>query len=384
VSPEILSFAAGSTPKRWPESQAGGSGVSPEILSFAAGRSPKRWPESQAGGSGVSPEILSFAAGRSPKRWPTKALGKGKKKMLELFPFIAFITVVLFVWALSAPSNQTMEGRLKKHGYLSTSRQVANLSKPFSQRVALPLAEKAGEVLARITPERLQRRTKEKLELAQLRISPSLFLLATVGLGVILPLLVLSPALREGRFGIREFFLGLAILFLGMRMPGFWLSRKITARQHKVRKSLPDALDLITICVEAGYGLDAALAKVAEKTKGPLAAELAHALLQINLGKPRSQALREVAQRTKVAELQSFIATIIQAEQMGVSIATILRVQSDSMRVKKRQMAEEEAMKAPIKMLFPLVVCILPAMFVVVLGPAAMRMLSFFMGNPGS
>lgn len=303
--------------------------------------------------------------------------------MLELFPFFAFITVVLFVWALSAPAKQTLEGQLRRHGYLSNSRQVADLSMPFSRRVLVPLAEKAAEMLARITPKRLQRHTKEKLDLAQLQISPSAFLLATVGLAAVLPLVVISPALREGRFGFRELLLALAIAFLAFRIPDFWLSRKITARQKKVRKSLPDALDLITICVEAGYGLDAALAKVAEKTKGPLADELAYALLQMNLGKPRSQALREVAQRTKVAELQSFIATIIQAEQMGVSIATILRVQSDSMRVKKRQMAEEEAMKAPIKMLFPLVICILPAMFIVILGPAAMRIMSFFSGNTG-
>lgn len=299
--------------------------------------------------------------------------------MVALIPLLAFITVGLLVWAFTAPGTESTEVRLRKHGYMSTTQQVVDLEKPFSERVVSPLINQIGSLVVKIAPERMQRRTKEKLDQAQLKIKPTSFMaiIATFALG--LPLAIVTPAIRDGRFGLREFIIGLALFFLGIRMPDFWLSRKITARQEKIRKSLPDALDVITICVEAGYGLDAALAKVAEKTQGPLADELRHTLLQINLGKPRTQALRDMAQRTKVPDLQSFIATIIQAEQMGVSIAAILRVQSDAMRVKRRQHAEEQAMKAPVKMLFPLVICILPALFVVVLGPAALRILAFFM-----
>lgn len=298
--------------------------------------------------------------------------------MLALVPFLAFVAVGLLMWALAAPRDESTEIRLRRHGYLPSSRQLADLKKPFSQRVLAPLAEKAVGLMARTAPAQVQQRTREKLEQAGLGISPGGFLVLTPLLGLALPLIVVSPALRSGTFGPLQALLGLALFFVGMRLPGFWLSRKITARQNKLRKSLPDALDLITICVEAGYGLDAALAKVAEKTKGPLAEELDRALLEVKLGKPRSQALKDMAQRAKVAELQSFIATVVQAEEMGVSIAGILRVQSDAMRVKRRQMAEEMAMKAPVKMLFPLVIFIFPAMFVVILGPVVLRGLAIF------
>ena len=270
-----------------------------------------------------------------------------------------------------------MEGRLRKYGYLPTARQVVDLSKPFSQRVVSPLVNKLGGLVVSVAPERLQGRAKEKLEQARVNISPNTFIAIRVAVGAVLAFLIVS-SLARGPFGIRQFFLALVFFVLGTRLPDFWLSRRISQRQHRIQKSLPDALDLITICVEAGYGLDAALAKVAEKTRGPLADELAQALMEVNLGKHRSQALRDMAQRTKVADLQAFVATIIQAEQMGVSIADILRIQADSMRVKKRQRVEEEAMKAPVKMLFPLILLILPAMFVVLLGPAVMKIASFF------
>ncbi len=303
--------------------------------------------------------------------------------MSAIIPLLAFVTVVLLIWALTVPGRESTEVRLRKHGYLPSSRHVADLEKPFSSRVVAPLIGNAAKLVAAVAPERMQRSTREKLERAQLKIKPTNFLLFTAILSLGLPLTIVYPALSAGRFGFREFIFGLTFLFLGVRLPDFWLSRKISRRQERIRKGLPDAMDLITICVEAGYGLDGALSKVAEKTEGPLSTELKKTLLEVNLGKPRSQALRDLAQRTKVPDLQSFIATVIQAEQMGVSIASILRVQSDSMRVKRRQVAEEAAMKAPVKMLFPLVFCILPALFVVVLGPAALKMISFFMGKGG-
>lgn len=301
--------------------------------------------------------------------------------MIALIPLLAFVTVALLIWALTAPGKESMEGRLRKHGYLSTARQVADLDKPFSQRVMSPLVGKAGELVTRIAPERMQRRAREKLDQAQLKMDSTNFLLFTAVLSFGLPFMFIFPAIRGGTFGVREIVLGVGFFFLGQRIPDFWLSRKITARQEKIRRGLPDALDVITICVEAGYGLDAALSKVSEKSRGPLADELQRTLSEVNLGKPRSQALRDLAQRTRVPDLQSFIATVIQAEQMGVSIGSILRIQSDSMRVKRRQRAEEQAMKAPVKMLFPLVLFILPALFVVILGPAVLRIMSFFMGG---
>src|SRR3954469_84388 len=150
----------------------------------------------------------------------------------------------------------------------------------------------------------------------------------------------------------------------------FWLSRQGTARQHKILVSVPDALDLLTISVRAGLGFDQALAKVVEKTQGPLADEFSRALAEIRVGRARRDSLRDIVERTDARPLATFIAAIIQAEQLGVPIAKVLQVQSEQLRIERRQRAEEAANRAPIKMLFPLVGCIFPSMFIVILGPA--------------
>ena len=164
------------------------------------------------------------------------------------------------------------------------------------------------------------------------------------------------------------------LLMLGWMFPRMWLKGKVKAKQKLVLRALPDGLDLITTCVEAGLGLDAALARVAEKSTGPLADELSHMLRDIAMGKLRREALTEMAERVGVEELSSFINAVIQAEQLGVSIAQVLRVQSDQIRTKRRQRAEQTAHEAPIKMLFPLVLFIFPAFLIVILGPAGIRL----------
>jgi len=160
-------------------------------------------------------------------------------------------------------------------------------------------------------------------------------------------------------------------LALGALMPKVWLDNRVRLRQKLILKSLPDAFDLITTCVEAGLGLEAALARVAEKVQGPFGEELTVMLQDVALGKLRRDALREVAERTGVPDLTSFINAVVQAETMGTSIAAVLRVQADQMRIRRRQRAEQEAQAAPIKMMFPLVLFIFPTMFIVILGPAA-------------
>jgi tight adherence protein C len=137
---------------------------------------------------------------------------------------------------------------------------------------------------------------------------------------------------------------------------------------------LPGALDLITVCMEAGLSFDAGLAKVVEKTHGPLADEFAQVLQEMQLGKPRRAALRELAHRTEVRDLSSFVAAIVQADQLGMSLAPVMRAQADEVRTRRRQLAEEQAMKAPIKMLFPIVFCILPSTVLIMLGPAVVAM----------
>jgi tight adherence protein C len=169
---------------------------------------------------------------------------------------------------------------------------------------------------------------------------------------------------------------------MGVFLPRVWLSSRIRNRQKVILKSLPDAFDLITVCVEAGLGLDAALARVAEKVEGPFGEELTISLKEVSLGKLRRDALKELADRTGVPDLISFINAVIQAETMGTSIATVLRVQADQMRVKRRQRAEQQAMAAPIKMMFPLVLCIFPTLFIVILGPAGLTLYDELVNRP--
>jgi tight adherence protein C len=167
--------------------------------------------------------------------------------------------------------------------------------------------------------------------------------------------------------------IGFVLVVLGWMMPTTWLKGKVKTRQKAVIRALPDALDLITTCVEAGLGLDAALARVAEKSEGPLSEELSHMLRDVAMGKLRREAMIELHQRVGVEELTSFINSVIQAEQLGVGIARVLRVQADQLRTKRRQRAERTAHEAPIKMLFPLVLFIFPAFLIVILGPAVIR-----------
>src|SRR5205814_4065416 len=168
--------------------------------------------------------------------------------------------------------------------------------------------------------------------------------------------------------------LGVALVAVGgvfgYVIPEFWLGGRVRARQKGILLQIPDALDLLTISVRAGLGFDAALGKVVEKLKGPLVDEFRRALAEVRVGKARREALRDIVPRTEVQPLTNFISAIIQAEQLGVSISKVLQVQSEQLRIERRQRAEEQAAQAPIKMLFPLVGCIFPSLFVVILRPA--------------
>jgi tight adherence protein C len=169
--------------------------------------------------------------------------------------------------------------------------------------------------------------------------------------------------------------------FLGFFLPFYMIRSRAKQRQNAIIKSLADAFDLITTCVEAGLGLDAALARVAEKVQGPFAQELKRALRDVALGKARRDALKELGDRTGVPDLIQFTNAVIQAEAMGSSIGTVLRVQAEQLRVRRRQRAEEQAYKAPVKMLFPLVLCIFPTLFIVILGPAIITIMNGFPGK---
>ncbi|MPY84263.1 MAG: hypothetical protein GEV00_13285 [Actinophytocola sp.] len=157
----------------------------------------------------------------------------------------------------------------------------------------------------------------------------------------------------------------------GFFLPDLLLYNAGQKRQVNIRKALPDALDMLTVCVEAGLGFDAALAQVARNTKGPLAAEFARVLQEMQIGKSRTDSLRAMAERTTVTELRAFVSALVQAGELGIAMATVLREQSKELRIRRRQRAEDQAHKAPVKILFPVIFCIFPVMFIAILGPGA-------------
>jgi tight adherence protein C len=178
---------------------------------------------------------------------------------------------------------------------------------------------------------------------------------------------------------------GLPILmtFVGYAMPGAWLGQQGANRQESIRRALPDTMDLLTISVEAGLGFDAALAQVVRNVPGSLSQEISRLLQEMQLGVTRVDAFRHLADRTNVEELRGFVLAMIQADVFGVSIAGVLRAQAKDLRIKRRQRAEKKAMTSPLKLLFPMIFCVLPALFVVVLGPGAITIAHNFFGIGG-
>jgi tight adherence protein C len=252
----------------------------------------------------------------------------------------------------------------------------------FSQRVLLPMAKTVLALLGKYGPKQSAERLRVNLQMAGNPggITPVMFVGLRVVLAVVLGVIITLVTFRT--MPLTQALMYSAIGFiLGYMLPVMWLGRKITARKKAITRALPDALDLLCISVEAGLAFDLALQRVTQKWDDELSREFKKVLSDIRLGRTRREALKDLAQRTGVEDVQTFTAAIIQADQLGVSMSKILRLQSDQMRIKRRQRAEELAQQAPIKMLFPMVFLIFPALFVVILGPAVPRIMSSFGGG---
>lgn len=258
-----------------------------------------------------------------------------------------------------------------------TSLEDIELSQPFSERILVPFMRNVGEFSARFTPQKALQDTSRKLELAGNpgQIDAATFLASRfIVAGVFGGLMLLISFLAPNPWPLPQVILLVGVfLVLGFFFPQLWLQSIINRRQHNVRKAMPDALDLLTICVEAGLGFDAAMSKVSEKWENELSLAFMRAIREIQLGKPRRDALRDMADRIGISEMTSFIAAVIQSEMLGVSLAKVLRIQSDQMRVKRRQRAEEEAHKAPIKMIIPMALLTFPSIMIILLTPAAIQ-----------
>jgi tight adherence protein C len=259
------------------------------------------------------------------------------------------------------------------------------LSQPFTQRVIYPIARSLGELATKFTPQNALQSISKKLELAGSpgRLDPTMILaMQFIGMVIFagLVILVFSVGTMKWPFG-RILVVALIFGLLGFYFPQLWLSSTISRRQKGIRRAMPDALDLLTICVEAGLGFDAAMAKVSEKWETELSLAFARVIQEIQLGKLRREALRDMADRIGLGEMTSFVAAVIQSESLGVSLAKVLRIQSDQMRIKRRQLAEEEAHKAPIKMLIPMALLIFPSLMIVLLTPAGLRIMHSALGG---
>jgi tight adherence protein C len=254
------------------------------------------------------------------------------------------------------------------------------LSGSALDRIVLPTAKRLGKRLVRLTPFDLNSRINEQLILAGTpvgwdaeRVVALKIIGGVAGLvgGILLAaLLPIAAALK----------VGFVVLFtlIGYVMPGAQVSTMAAKRQRAIQRQLPDVMDLLTISVEAGLGFDAALSQVTKNVPGPLAEEIGRLLQEIQIGSSRAEAFRHLGERTNVAELQSFTLSMIQADLFGVSIANVLRAQSKELRQKRRQRAEELAQKIPVKLLFPMIFLVLPALFVIILGPGAIKIYQQF------
>jgi tight adherence protein C len=294
--------------------------------------------------------------------------------MSLLMAVIAALGVLLIFMGLSGTRPlDPVQARLSQLGTMQArTLEELELQQPLFDRTLRPLALRLSGIGRRLTSQGKMGRTERMLMQAghpgNLRTVDFLGLKVALG-GIFAAGAMFGLGLLFGDFGF-GFFAGIGFAFLGFVLPDFWLGRHIGDRRRQILKAVPDTLDLLTISVRAGLGFDGALQKVVEKTNGPLAEEFRRALAEIRMGKARRDALRDVVVRTDVPALTNFIGAIIQAEQLGVAISKVLQIQSEQLRIERRQRAEELAAKAPIKMLFPLVGCIFPSMFIVILGPA--------------
>ena len=249
------------------------------------------------------------------------------------------------------------------------------LSMSIGDRIFVPMIRRISEFVVRLTPEQTLQNTAKQLEKAgnPRNMSAAEFWIARGLATILLSALIFMMMARFQNENAFLYTIGGGVL--GFYLPALLLKSMIDRRQEAVVKKLPDALDLMSICVDAGLTFNGAMQKVDEKWDDPLAREFGRTIYEMQLGKTRRQALKDMADRVDVGDVTSFIAAIIQADQLGVGIGKVLRIQSEQMRIRRRQRAEEKAQQAPVKMLFPMVFLIFPSIFIVLLGPAGFQII---------
>jgi tight adherence protein C len=284
------------------------------------------------------------------------------------------VAIGLGVYLLAA-NKMAPAGMALADGGLPVVAKPEKVDDPFEMT---SLLRRLGSLAASLSPSDYTARVQRRLNLAgnprswspeRLMAFKGLGLVAGVVLGFVL-------GVKHG-FGPTVLFTAGAAA-VGLFLPDILVRNIGEKRQLDLQKALPDTIDMLTVCVEAGLGFDSALARVARNTSGPLAEEFARVLQEMQIGMSRAEALRALVSRTNVTELRAFVSAMVQSGELGISIGDVLREQSREMRIRRRQRAEEKAQKLQVKLLAPLILCLLPAMFIVILGPAVMNIMNFF------
>ncbi|MDQ1602326.1 MAG: tight adherence protein [Actinomycetota bacterium] len=291
--------------------------------------------------------------------------------------FVAVVIILATIGVFTAEREQVGRSLAALNAIQSAPTSMRReLDRPFKERVIDPFFSGSTGLGRRLTPAGQIEKIRKRLDAAgsppNWDVDRVLAFKVLGGLAGVVATILLSPILLG--FGVFPLIIvGVVIIAAGFLGPDVVLSQKADARGTQMRKDLPDALDLLTISVEAGLAFDAALSQVARQTEGPLAEEFFRVLQEMQIGLGRTDAFKAMAERVDIDEVRSFVNALVQADAFGIPIAHVLRVQAKEMRTKRAQRAEEAAQKVPVKILFPLIFCIMPALFIVVIGPAALQ-----------
>jgi tight adherence protein C len=300
--------------------------------------------------------------------------------VLSVLMIAAFLATTTFALAVMTPVESPAKrlARYARHTTRRTSPGVDVEETSLRERVLAPLAASIAALVARTAPRRQYEAVASELIMAGSHVSPTAFLGVRLAMTFGVPILAVAYVLTKAQVGqvdVIDWVVLLLAVFWGRRLPTVWLKRRIKARQRAIDRGLPYSLDLMVACLEGGLSLDAALVKVVEQSDGPLASEIRRTLQEMVLGRPSAEAIRDLGERTGAPDLKRLTEDIVQADRMGISIAESLRSLARESRIQRRQAAEELARKAPIKMVPVLIFCVLPALGIVTMAPAAILLI---------
>ena len=299
--------------------------------------------------------------------------------MIPLISIAASLSVFLFaLWYLRNKNQQ--EVRIQSLG--DQQRMIVEQQAAFNERVAFPVVDGLVRGLISILPTSLVGRARRWLIIAGDKMTVSQFFTIVLVASTLLPAVYFGFVWATlGKMSTSSFIPVPILAGLGLFLPLMLLRRSAKSRQKRIWRSMPNAIDLMTTCVEAGLSLDFALQRVAERYKGALSDEIQRMLREVGLGKTRREALTDMAERIDVPDITTFINSIVQAETLGTSVGQVLRIQAKQMRQKRRQQAEQMARQAPVKMVFPLVLFLMPSLFIVTIGPVILNVIDAFSKN---